>query len=129
MEFVFEILFQFLGEIILQAIFEALFELGLHSLADTFKRPKSPILSTIGFILWGAIAGGISLLIFPHSPIRNSDFRTLNLVVTPVIVGLMMMLIGKFRDKRGQALVRIDRFGYGFIFAFAMALARYIGVN
>ncbi len=56
MEFVFEILFQFVGEILLQVSFEFLAELGLHSLGDTFKKPRNPALSTIGFILWGALA-------------------------------------------------------------------------
>ena len=53
MEFIFEIIFQFLGELLLQLIFEFLVELGVHSLADTLKRPKNAVLSTIGFVLWG----------------------------------------------------------------------------
>jgi len=39
-----------------------------------------------------------------------------------------MAMIGKIRGKRGQNLVRLDRFGYAFIFAFLMALVRFIGV-
>jgi len=127
MEFIFEIIFQILGEILLQLGFEALAELGVHSLANTAKRPKNPVLSTIGFLLWGAIAGGISLLIFPTSPISNLVFRKINVLVTPVAVGGVMMLIGRLRDKRGQDLVRLDRFGYAFVFALAMAIVRYIG--
>ncbi|UXC90145.1 MULTISPECIES: hypothetical protein [unclassified Sphingobium] len=126
MEFVFELLFQFLGELLLQAIFEALFELGLHSLADTLKRPKNPVLSTFGFILWGGIAGGISLLIFPTSPIVNPLLRKINLIATPICAGALMAMVGRTRSKRGQSLVRVDRFGYAFIFAFAMALVRFI---
>lgn len=103
--------------------------MGLHSLADTVKRPKNPLLSTIGFILWGAMAGGISLLIFPTSPISNLLFRKINILVTPVAVGGVMMLIGRQRDKRGQNLVRLDRFGYAFVFALAMAIVRYLGTK
>jgi hypothetical protein len=66
MEFVFEVLLQFFGEILLQLIVQVLAELGLHSLGDTFQRRKHPIWSMIGFTLWGAIAGGLSLLIFPQ---------------------------------------------------------------
>ena len=126
MEFVFEIIFQFVGELLLQALFELLAELGFHSLADTFKRPRSPVLSTIGFTLWGLIAGGLSLWIFPTSPIHEPRFRQINLIVTPVALGLVMMLIGKIRLKKGQDLVRLDQFGYAFVFAFAMALVRFI---
>jgi hypothetical protein len=126
MEFIFEIVLQFLGEILLQFGFEFLAELGVHSLADTLKRPKNAMLSTIGFVLWGAMAGGISLLILPHSPISSPALRTCNVLVTPLAVGVAMMLVGRQRDKRGQTLVRLDRFGYAFAFAFAMAIVRYI---
>lgn len=129
MEFIFEIIFQFLGEILLQLGFEFFAELGVHSLADTVKRPKNPVLSTIGFVLLGAMAGGISLLIFPTSPISNPAFRKINLLVTPVAVGGVMMLIGRQRDKWGQNLVRLDRFGYAFVFALAMAIIRYLGTR
>ncbi len=129
MEFVFEILFQFLGEIFLQIFFELLFELGLHSLGDTFKKPRNAVLSTIGFILWGAIVGGVSLLVFPTSPISNIAFRRANLIVTPLIAGGAMMLVGRLRDKRGSGLVKLDRFGYAFIFAFSMAVVRFAWAN
>src|ERR1700741_1964190 len=87
MEWIFEVIFQLLGEILLQAFFEILVEIGLHSLAETVKTPKNPALSTIGFIMWGIIAGGVSLLIFPASPITNPDLRKLNLAITPLAIG------------------------------------------
>jgi hypothetical protein len=129
MELIFEIFIQVVGEILLQAVFEILVELGAHSLADTFKKPKSPALSTIGFVLWGSIAGAASLFIFPQSFIVNPVIRTINVMVTPLIAGGIMMIIGRQRDKRGRGLVRLDRFGYAFVFAFAMAIVRYFFVN
>jgi hypothetical protein len=124
-EFIFEIIFQFLAEFLLQALFELIVELGFRSIADTFRRPKHPVLSMIGFTLWGAIAGATSLWIFPQSFIHDSTFREINLIVTPFAVGLVMLLIGKIRLKKGQDLERLDRFGYAFTFAFAMAFVRY----
>jgi len=121
-----EFLFQFLGEMLLQACFELLAELGFRGLANTVRRPRSPALSTIGFILWGMIAGGLSLLIFPASPIDNPVLRRVNLIATPVAVGLVMVMIGRIRRKRGQNTVRLDHFGYAFTFAFSMALVRFI---
>lgn len=126
MELIFEFLFQVFGEVLLQAIFELLYELGFRSLADTIKRPRSPWLSAIGFLLWGAMAGGISLLIFPASPIGDPMLRQFNLFATPVVVGIGMMLLGRLRERKGQQLVRLDRFGYAFVFAFSMALVRFI---
>jgi hypothetical protein len=74
----------------------------------------------------GIVAGGISLLVFPTSHIHDPMFRKLNLVVAPLALGLVMMLIGQIRQKKGQDLVRLDQFGYAFLFAFAMAVVRYI---
>lgn len=126
MEFALEFLLQFCGEFLLQALFEVLVELGQHSFADSVRRPRHPLLSTIGFILWGAIFGGLSLLIFPTSPIENPLYRQINLVLTPILVGGLMMLVGKLREGRGQSLVRLDRFGFAFVFAFSMALVRFL---
>ena len=126
MEFVFEVLFQFFGEILLQLIVQVLAELGLHSLGNTFQRRKHPIWSMIGFTLWGAIAGGLSLLVFPHSAIANPGFRYLNLFIAPLVAGGVMALIGQTRLRRGQILVRMDRFGYAFTFAFWMAFVRFL---
>lgn len=127
MEFIFEIVLQFLGEILLQVGFEFLAELGAHGLADTLKKPKNPVLSAIGFIVWGAVAGAISLLILPSSVIANPVFRQINVLVTPLVAGGVMMLIGRQRGKRGQSIVRLDRFGYAYAFALAMAVVRYVG--
>ncbi|MES2301798.1 MAG: hypothetical protein V4521_06955 [Pseudomonadota bacterium] len=129
MEFVFEVLLQFGGEILLQALFEVLAELGMRSMADTLRKPRTPLFSTIGFILWGFIAGGISLLLFPTSPIADPTLRAINLFITPTAIAAIMMLIGRVRTKKGQTLVRLDRFGYAFVFAFGMALVRYIWVD
>lgn len=129
MEFVFEVLLQFGGEIVLQTLFEVLAELGMRSMADTLQKPRTPLFSTIGFILWGLIAGGISLLLFPTSPIANPTLRAINLFITPTTIAAIMMFIGWARTKKGQPLVSLDRFGYAFVFAFAMALVRYIWVG
>lgn len=126
MGIIFELLFQFFAEILLQAAFELLAELGYRGLANRLQRPRNPIYSIIGFIILGAIAGSVSLLILPYSPIEDPTFRKINLVAMPIILGLMMMLVAKLRQKKSQDLVRIDRFGYAFVFAFAMGLVRFI---
>jgi hypothetical protein len=126
MAFIFEIIFQFVGELLLQIFFELLAELGFHSLAAPLKRPRNPALSTLGFALWGILAGAISLWIFPTSHIHDPLFRIVNLVVTPVALGFLMMLVGQIRRKKGHDLVRLDQFGYAFVFAFAMAVVRFI---
>ena len=38
---------------------------------------------------------------------------------------LEVVLMGKWRTRRGDMLVRLDRFGYGYIFALAMGAVRF----
>jgi hypothetical protein len=100
-------------------------ELGFRSLADVFSRRRNPMLSTLGSFLWGLMAGAISLAIIPAAFIGDPRLKLLNLLVTPVAVGLIMAALGRARAKRGAPLVPLDQFGYAFTFAFAMAVVRY----
>ena len=73
----------------------------------------------------GTVIGALSLWLFPRSFIRDATFREVNLFVTPVAVGIAMSLVGRIRLKNGQDLEQLDRFGYAFTFAFAMAFVRF----
>ena len=119
-----ELLFEVFGEFLLQAVGEVLFEVGLHSLAEPFRKRPNPWVAAIGYAFFGAVAGGLSLLVF-HGNFASQSWRIANLVVTPIAVGGMMALIGAIRSSRGQALFRIDRFAYGYLFALSLALIRY----
>lgn len=125
MELFFEIVFQFLGELLIQLVVELFAEMGMRSLGQVFAKKPSPRLALAGYTLWGVLAGGVSLIVFPHSTIRAPGLRLVNLLVTPVLAGVAMMLLGRLREKKGQPLVRLDRFGYAFLFAFTMSLMRY----
>lgn len=119
-----ELLFELFGELILQVLGEALVELGLHGLAAPLRKMPNPYLATIGYVLFGAIAGAISLWIFPSLFIASPAGRIVNAVVTPLVAGGAMVALGAWRLKRGQQLVLIDRFAYGYLFALVMALVR-----
>lgn len=49
----------------------------------------------------------------------------MNLVVTPIAVGLAMGAPGPWRARRGKDLFRLDKFADGYAFALAFALARF----
>jgi hypothetical protein len=130
-EIIFELLFllfQFVGEIVLQIILEALFELGLHIVREPFRRPKPlhPTLAAIGYTILGAVAGAISLWVFPKLFIATAWLRVVNLIVTPVAAGTVMTAIGHWRSTRDKELIRLDRFAYGFLFALGMAVVRFV---
>ena len=121
-----EFLFEVVGEFLLQAIVEALVELGLHSLAEPFRRPPNPWLAALGYTMFGAAAGGLSLLLFPSHLVAGQAWRVANLLVTPAAVGGLMCLMGAWRGRRGDTVLRIDRFAYGYLFALSLALVRFL---
>lgn len=109
----------------MQIIFEILAELGLQSAKAVFKRPPNPILATFGYALYGAIAGGLSLWWHPAHFTKTLAIRIAVLVLAPIAAGLVMTLIGAWRRRRDQDLIRLDRFAYGYVFALAMAAVRF----
>lgn len=119
-----EIVFEVLGEFVLQVLGEALVELGFHSLAEPFRKPPNPWLAALGYALLGALLGGLSLLVFPNNLVPE-PWRLANLIATPLAVGGMMAAIGAWRLRRGQPVLRIDKFAYGYLFALALASVRY----
>lgn len=120
----FEPVLVILGEFLIQVVVEALIQLGFHSLAEPFQKPPSPWLAAIGYALFGAIFGGFSLLAFPNNLVPKS-WRIINMVITPLAVGGIMVLLGVWRAKRGQPVLRIDRFSYGYLFALSLAFIRF----
>ncbi|WP_457418845.1 hypothetical protein [Roseateles sp. P5_E7] len=120
-----EILFELLAELLFQIVGEVLVELGLHSLAEPFRRKPNVWLAVLGYALLGALLGALSLWAFPNHLTRDGWPRLANLVVTPVIAGVAMALIGRWRARRGDTVLRIDRFAYGYLFALAVAIVRF----
>lgn len=130
MEIIGEIIVQVLGwllELLLQGIFEIIGELLGHCIKEPFRRPKPihPVLAAMGYAIFGAIAGAISLWIFPAHFISSHWLRIVNLLLTPCVAGILMALIGAWRMRHQQELIRLDRFSYGFCFALAMAVIRF----
>ena len=121
-----EFILEILGEFFLQVAVEALAEMGLHAIADPMRRPINPWLAALGYGLFGMLLGDLSLLVFPAHLIPARGLRLLNLVVTPAAVGLAMVALGKWRARRGQPQIRLDRFTFGFLFAFSMGVTRFV---
>lgn len=119
-----EFLFEVVGEFLLQAVIEILVELGVHSLAEPFRKRPSPWLAAFGYSLFGAAAGGLSLLVFPQH-LTPEAWRVAHLLATPVAVGIAMMMLGRWRARRGDTVLRIDRFACGYLFALSLALVRF----
>lgn len=126
MEFIVELIVEIFGEFILQFVFEALSELGLHFFRRPAERaPARPWMAIAGYVLLGLACGALSLWLFPGFFVKSHVGRVVSLVVTPILAGASMAAIGAWRRRRGDELLRLDRFAYGYAFALAMAAVRF----
>ena len=128
MEIIFELIFSFLIEIIGEGLFQLLVELVVRSLGSTLglSKPDRPILSLLGYILLATAGAFISIAIFKNHFIKNETLRIVNLIIAPIILGLMMKFRGKKLEHKNIISIRLDSFWYGYVFALTFALIRLI---
>jgi len=126
-EAVFELVFA-IAELLLELAGEAILDFVLRAVAQVFEDSEisSPVLASAGYWLIGVLTGGLSLLVFPHPMVHPSRIHGISLLINPVIAGLVMSLIGSTLRKWDKRVVQIENFGYGFAFAFGMALLRFL---
>lgn len=119
---------QFLAELLVQLVGEVLVELFGHSIKEPFRRPKpvSPWLAALGYAIFGAAAGAASLWLLPALFITSPTLRLFNLMLTPLVAGLVMSQLGAWRQRRDQEIIGLDKFAYGFCFALSMGIVRYV---
>lgn len=82
-------------------------------------------MAAIGYLIFGAIAGALSLLLPKMFEISKS-LRLANLIITPIACGFLMAWFGRFRERKSLATIRLDTFMYGYLFALSMAVVRYV---
>jgi hypothetical protein len=126
-------------ESLLEIFFEAAFEFAAEAigaliwraLASVFDSSefKNPLMAALGYVLLGGVAGGLSLLFFPHALVHRSRVPGLSVFVSPIFAGLGMSLVGSTLRQRNKKAMQIESFGYGFAFAFGMALVRFFFVK
>jgi len=123
-----ELLAQLLLEVLIELFPELLLELAWQSLLEVFqpRAEKDPVLAFFGYALLGAAAGGLSLLPFPHAFVHGSKWHGMSLIVSPLLAGAGMSIVGWLRRRRGEPLIRLDTFPYAFSFAFGVALIRFL---
>jgi hypothetical protein len=127
-----EILFEFLLELVLeilgQILVEAAAALGWESLKASFRREHKsrPVLAGIGFFLMGLFAGILSLLVIGRRLTPHAWVPGLSMVLSPIGTGLAMDSMGEFWQGRGKDRPPLFSFRAGAIFAFGMALVRFV---
>jgi hypothetical protein len=139
-EALFELLFELLGDVILQLVFELVFEFGITSVrhATTASRASSghtpgvasesthPLLAAVGCLLLGALSGLVSVLVVPHRILPPPRIPGLSVFLSPLGSGLVMHTYGRWRVARDKSHSRLATFAGGALFAFTIAVTRYL---
>jgi hypothetical protein len=124
-----ESLLQLILELLLQGGAELLLEIIFHLIDNEDRQHRRagrhPVWGAIFCAVLGTLVGFVSVAAWPQSFIHAPELRIANLVVTPLLLGLFMMLVGRRREKRGDTPVALDRFTNAALFAFAMAMVRF----
>jgi hypothetical protein len=126
-------------EAILEIVFEILVQGGAELIAEvvTHKsrkrkrargiepRPMNPVVTGLLWLAGGAVMGAGSLVFFPHLFIHSESLRIANLIVTPLVLGALMALLGRKRLANGEEIVPLDKFSNAALFALGMAAVRF----
>lgn len=133
-DFFFELLaglIQVLVEVFLEIAAEEILALLSRAVIAVFQDSEldNPVLATVGYLILGTATGGISLLFLPHPLVHPSRFHGISLLISPLITGSIMSLIGYTLRRHGKQAAQIESFGYGFAFALGMAVVRFLFVK
>jgi hypothetical protein len=120
MEFIFEVVFEILFELII----ELLAAVGLRKSPKSEAKASHPLIMFFVYPCFGALVGYASLWVFPQLFIKTYPLQLLGVIVTPVLVGLVMSLIGTWRKGRGTAVILLDSFPFAYVFALGVAVTR-----
>ena len=126
---------EFLLELLLGIFFEAAFEfvanllgaLILHVFEWLFARGEiaTPFFAFLAFLSFGGAAGLLSLLLLPHPLVHRARIPGISLVVSPILAGLGMALVGSALRRRNKEPTQIESFAYGSAFALGMSIVRF----
>jgi|ERR1017187_1618714 hypothetical protein len=121
---------------IAEVLFEAVFEIACEGLASLLTRAMSKLFNTISDVnpvatafalgMLGVSVGFLSVVVYPHPLVHPSRLHGVSVIVSPLITGFVMSQLGRLLRKHGRRVMPIESFGYGFVFAFAMALVRFL---
>ena len=127
----FAALLEVFAETLLLMVMEALAEVGIHLARGKVAHPasRSQWRLMLGYPLLGALAGALSLWVFPHSLAHGAHGRLAALLLSPLLAALSTVALGTWRARRGQSPVAIDRMAYAYLFALGLAVVRYIGTR
>ncbi|MBL8713604.1 MAG: hypothetical protein JNM12_11950 [Alphaproteobacteria bacterium] len=126
-----EAIFEIVFEILIQGGAEIIAEVVTHKSRKRRRargiepKPMNPAVTGILWLAAGALMGAGSLIFFPQSFIHSETLRIANLILTPLVLGAIMALIGRKRLANGEEIVPLDKFSNAALFALGMGAVRF----
>lgn len=129
-EFLLEVVVEFFFEFLLSLVGEVLAELFSRAsvrwlFPERWREGKRYFLLP-AFFCAGIALGAISVWFFPNHFIASPNLRWANLMLTPVFVALASALFSSWRLDVGGEKEPLRHAAQGFLFAFALALTRFL---
>ncbi len=128
MEIVVEIILWLVVEILLPVFADSFVEFGFGDWLDGLSK-RATLGAIVTFVIYaslGLIIGCLSLLVLPESFARSQSFPGISLIVAPLAAGTIMMFADLLHQTSGQKRLRFHAFAHAFVFAFCMALVRFL---
>lgn len=113
-------------ELILELFGEGLLDVALHAVGES-ERARRRARRIVLFAFVGAGIGALSLLVFPELVIADPTLRVSSLVLSPLLAGLTLAIVGRRRRRDARLVTSLESFWPAFTFALAMAAVRYFG--
>ena len=120
----------FLWELAVELAGDLLIEVGVAAVVESLQRPTEARswVAAIGVLILGALAGLLVVVVLPTRILSPGPVAGASLVVSPLVNGFAMERYGRWRERRGGARSSLATFRGGALFAFAMALVRFLNV-
>jgi hypothetical protein len=125
--------------VILEAIAEAFLAIAgeflISLLARVFKGllkailELGPLATAVCVLLLGTASGACSVILFPHPLVHPTKMHGVSLIISPILAGFVMSQFGRLLRNRGARTIQIESFVYGFAFALATAVVRFVFVR
>jgi len=118
-----------LVELLFEVVIPILAEIASAALARSKRQPPA-IFPALPILLWGAGSGAVFCLLWPRRLLQTPPLIPgISLLLAPLLAGKAMRALGERLRARGIAPSVLATFSGGALFAFGMALVRFLWIG
>ncbi|MCS6244479.1 MAG: hypothetical protein H2172_11565 [Opitutus sp.] len=115
-----------IGQIFVELFLQLFFEVFADAIWRRLPEPARVAVKVVLSSAFAVLIGWVSVTLKPDLSISSESLRIVYLIFAPVLVGIVMSWIGRFFVSREKPRSILERFAFGWLFAFSFALTRYL---